>query len=149
MRIVAAALVSTFCVVYAAGQDGKAPSGYYPPYYNGSTFKGVVQSNSGGELTLVYNGKKGPETFIGHFENPCSAKNKQGVGKVLLEADVPLGAEMIAFYNHKKITKAGKKEIENEIIGIAFTKVAGVESKDDQLLFIPCTKGGPVTFQAY
>jgi hypothetical protein len=129
-----------------AAQNGSAPPGYYPDFYRGSSFRGVVDSNSEGRLTLKYAGKKKTETFTAPLETSCSAEGKNGI-RTFKEADIPVGSELIALYHPKKVEKDGKKETENQIIGIAFTKMEGEAIPDDKLMIIWCTNARHLTFR--
>ena len=103
-------------------QSGTAPNGYYPMGYSGDTWTGEVRetNDANREITLVYNGRKKTETFIGVLPEKYTIKLKDGRSIELKPSMVHTGTQLRVYYIAKDRKVNGQKEKFNEIIQIDF-----------------------------
>src|SRR5258708_16289147 len=104
------------------GQHGTASSGYFPMGFSGDTWTGEVSTvnDATREITLVYNGKKKTESFVGVLQEGYQAKLKDGtVAEVKLSLLHP-GRRLRVYYMAKDRKVDGHKEKFYEIFQIDF-----------------------------
>jgi hypothetical protein len=145
LRILAILVLGTGIVV---GQQGTAPSGYYPSYYHGSTFTGDVV-DAGDALTLKYTKGKKTQTFVGRFEKPCDVPTKDGKIVTISPADIPLGSNLTAYYYVRSNKVDGKKIDENVIIQIDFNLVNGKPFAANKQNMYNCSTAWERPFKAF
>jgi hypothetical protein len=107
-------------------QHGTASSGYFPMGYSGDTWSGTVTAINPAtrEITLLYNGKKGDETFTGVLEKGYQRRGKDGKSFEVQMSEIPVGSYMVAYYMQKTKKVEGKKEKYNEIIDFELSATA-------------------------
>jgi hypothetical protein len=103
--------------VFAAAQHGTAPNGYYPPGYFMDTWSGTVTAVNADtrEVTLVYRGKKGEETFTGVYQPAGRTLGKDGKPVAAQMPNIPVGSYLVAYYIPKTRKVDGQKMQYNEI----------------------------------
>ena len=72
------------------------------------------------EITLVYKGQKGDETFVGVLQQGYQVKLKDGKTAVLKLAMIPLGTRLRVYYMAKNHKVDGRKEKFYEIFRMEF-----------------------------
>jgi hypothetical protein len=118
--------VFAVCVFLVAGtlraQHGTAPNGYFPMGYNGDTWTGQVSAvnDDNHEITLVYNGSKKVETFVGVLQQRYKVKLKDGSPAELKVSMLPIGTRLRVYYTAKDRKVNGHKEKFNEIFRMDF-----------------------------
>jgi hypothetical protein len=114
------------CLFLVAGvlhaQHGTAPNGYFPMGYAGDTWTGEVSgtNDASREITLVYNGSKKIETFVGVVQQGYKVKLKDGSESELKVSMIPTGTPLRIFYMARDRKVDGKKEKFYEIFRIDF-----------------------------
>jgi hypothetical protein len=103
-------------------QHGTAPNGYFPMGYAGDTWTGEVRAldDAKREITLLYKGKKGDETFVGVVQPAYQVKLKDGKLAELKLGMIPLGTRLTVYYMAKNRKVDGRKEKFYEIFRIEF-----------------------------
>jgi hypothetical protein len=95
----------TLCVLIAfqaaaSGQEGKAPSGWYPEGYKGHTFTGVLQSvdESTHHIKLTYSVGYKTEVFVGVLVKGYTTHLPDGSTRPLKVSDLPIGSNLTVYY---------------------------------------------------
>jgi len=122
MRYVVLAAFISLMVGSMEAQHGTASSGYFPMNYAGDTWTGEVSAvdETKREITLVYKGKKGDETFVGVLQQGYQAKLKDGKTTELKLGMIPLGTRLRVYYMAKNRMVDGRKEKFYEIFRMEF-----------------------------
>ena len=119
-------MVLTFCLLLMVeslkAQHGTASNGYFPMGYSGDTWTGEVSAldEAKREITLVYKGKKGDETFVGVLQQGYQVKLKDGKAAELKLGMIPLGTRLTVYYMTKNRKVDGRKEKFYEIFRMEF-----------------------------
>jgi len=94
----------TLCVLIASqaaasGQQGKAPTGWYPEGYKGHTFTGVLQSvdESTHHLRLTHSAGYKTEVFVGVLVKGYTTPLPDGT-RLLKVSDLPIGQHLTVYY---------------------------------------------------
>ena len=130
-------------------QQGIAPAGYYPRYYQRMTFTGEVVEGPADVLTLRYKSSKTEQTFTGRFETPCDAITKDGKHAGMTPADVALGNIVTVYYYGDTLKTNAKPAKENVVIGIRFDVVNGKAVPLEHRTSYRCTHEWRTTFKAF
>lgn len=103
-------------------QHGTASNGYFPMGYAGDTWTGEVRAldEAKREITLIYKGKKGDETFVGVLQQGYQVKLKDGKSTELKLGMIPLGTRLTVYYMVKNRKVEGRKEKYYEIFRMEF-----------------------------
>jgi hypothetical protein len=103
-------------------QHGEAGNGYFPIGYAGDTWTGEVSAvnDETREITLVYNGARKAETFVGVLEQGYKAKLKDGSLAEVKVSLIHIGRRMKVYYMAKERKVNGRKERFYEIFRIDF-----------------------------
>lgn len=103
-------------------QHSTASNGYFPMGYAGDTWTGEVSAldEAKREITLVYKGKKGGETFVGVLQQGYQVKLKDGKESELKLGTIPLGTRLTVYYMKKTRKVDGRKESFYEIFRMEF-----------------------------
>jgi hypothetical protein len=103
-------------------QHGEAGNGYFPLGYAGDTWTGEVSAMNDDtrEITLVYNGPKKTETFVGVLQQGYKAKLKDGSLAEVKVSLIHTGRRMKVYYMAKERKVSGRKERFYEIFKIDF-----------------------------
>jgi len=112
-----------FAVAGAAfAQHGTAGSGYFPLGYHGDTWTGQVTAvnDATNEITLVYNGSKKSESFVGVLQHGASVKLKNGATAELKPSMIRIGARMRVYYMVMDQKINGQKVKFNQIVKFDF-----------------------------
>ena len=117
----AAFLLLTIAGVLHA-QHGEAGAGYFPIGFAGDTWTGEVSAvnDDTREITLLYNGPKKSETFVGVLIQGYKAQLKDGSLSEVKLSLIPPGRRLKVFYTVKVRKVSGHKEKFNEIFRIDF-----------------------------
>ncbi len=120
-------VVLIFCLLLMmvdslTAQHGTASSGYFPMGYGGDTWTGEVSAidEAKREITLLYRGKKGDETFVGVLQPGYQVKLKNGKEAELKLEMIPLGKKLTVYYTMKSRKVDGRKEKFYEIFRLEF-----------------------------
>ena len=119
-------MVFAACLFLVAGalyaQHGTAPNGYFPMGYAGDTWTGDVSAvnDANREITLVYNGSKKTETFVGVLQQGYNVKLKDGSLAELKVSMIRTGTRLRVYYMAKDRKVNGRKEKFYEIFQIDF-----------------------------
>jgi hypothetical protein len=148
--------VSTFIIICGwsvrlAAQSGTAPSGYYPPTYNGSIFTGTLETVDADtqEIKLAYSKGSKSEHFIGRMESPCRWKEKGGPVHTFKASDIPKGTVLTAFYNTTTKKSGDQKSKENSVFAISYVERNGKKIPDEKRLIISCSDQSFTVFKPY
>ena len=84
----------------ASGQEGKAPTGWYPEGYKGHTFTGVLQSvdESTHHLRLTHAAGYKTEVFVGVLVKGYTTHLPDGSTRPLKVSDLPIGEHLTVYY---------------------------------------------------
>ena len=84
----------------ANGQQGKAPTGWYPDGYKGHTFTGVLQSvdESTHHFKLTYAVGYKTEVFVGALQKGYTTHFPDGTTRPLKVSDLPIGSNLTVYY---------------------------------------------------
>src|SRR6516164_4072965 len=84
----------------ANGQQGKAPTGWYPDGYKGNTFTGVLQSvdESTHHFKLTYAVGYKTEVFVGALQKGYTTHFPDGTTRPLKVSDLPIGSNLTVYY---------------------------------------------------
>lgn len=140
-RHASALIILWVCSPWLAAQSGTAPSGYYPPTYNGSIFTGTLQAvdTNTQEITLVYTKGKKSELFVGRMESFCRWKEKGGAVHSFKASDIPKGTVLTAFYNTFIKKSDGQASKENSVFAISYVELNGKKIAAEKRLAIACS----------
>ena len=110
-------------VAAAQAQHGSARNGYYPSGYSGDTWSGsvIATSDTTREITLVCNGKNGPETFTGVLQSGYKVKQKDGNFLEVNPSMIHTGTHLTVYYMAKSQKVNGQKVKSYEIFQIDTT----------------------------
>jgi hypothetical protein len=142
-------LLSFLCAPPSHPQKGTAPTGYYPPSYNGSTFTGAVESTEAGQLTLLYASDRKQERFVGRLEAPCIWTDKSGATHTVEVAAIPTGIVLTAFYSSVTTKSGNQKTTENLILAISYAEQNGRKIPDDKREIVGCSQKRYLQFKAF
>jgi hypothetical protein len=106
----------------ALAQQGTAGIGYFPLGYAGDTWTGqvTVVDDATNEITLVYNGRKKTESFVGVLQRGHSVKLKNGTTAEFKPSMIRIGVRMRVYYMVKSQKINGQKVKFNEIFRFDF-----------------------------
>jgi hypothetical protein len=84
----------------ASGQEGKAPSGWYPEGYKGHTFTGVLQSvdESTHHFRLTHAVGYKTDVFVGVLAKGYTTHFPEGTTRPLKVSDLPIGTNLTVYY---------------------------------------------------
>jgi len=84
----------------ASGQQGKAPTGWYPEGYKGHTFTGVLQSvdESAHHIRLTHPAGYKTEVFVGVLVKGYTTHLPDGSRRLLKVSDLPIGQHLTVYY---------------------------------------------------
>ena len=122
MRYVILAAFISLMIGSMEAQHGTASDGYFPMGYSGDTWTGAVAAvdEAKREITLVYKGQNGAETFVGVLQQGYQVKLKDGKTAELKLAMIPLGTRLRVYYVPKNHKVDGRKEKFYEIFRMEF-----------------------------
>ncbi len=140
MRRMLAFVLVTAAVLVA--QDGTAPNGYYPYFFHGNTFTGVVVDGPSDVLTLQYTKKGKTKTFTGRLRQDCQIKKANGELINVKASDVTRGDTVEAYYWVTTTKVNDQKVKEYQIIAISPKVVSGKEIPEENRVVYFCTETG-------
>lgn len=148
-------LVLSYCGLPAwtsTAQAGTASSGYYPADYSGDTFTGTVTQTTDDTITLSYTQSGKPKTFEAYANGPCALPATKSAASPMPLTKVPIGSQIVIFYEAKTVKVAGVKQKQNQMIGFTFlrTKVNGEWVVMKRQVIFYCAQAGTfLTFKAF
>jgi hypothetical protein len=83
-----------------SGQEGRAPTGWYPEGFKGHTFTGVLQSveESTHHIRLTHAAGYKTEVFVGALVKGYTTQLPDGTTRRLNVSDLPLGENLTVYY---------------------------------------------------
>jgi hypothetical protein len=84
----------------ASGQEGRAPTGWYPEGFKGHTFTGVLQSvdESTHHIRLTHATGYKTEVFVGALVKGYTTHLPDGTTRRLKVSDLPVGEKLTVYY---------------------------------------------------
>jgi hypothetical protein len=88
----------------ASGQEGRAPTGWYPEGFKGHTFTGVLQSvdESTHHIRLTHSVGYKTEVFVGALVKGYRTHLPDGTTRPLKVSDLPIGEHLTVYYLGEK-----------------------------------------------
>ena len=95
----------------ASGQEGKAPTGWYPEGFKGHTFTGVLQSvdESTHHIRLTHAVGYKTDVFVGALVKDYTTHLPDGTTRPLKVSDLPIGKHLTVYYMGEAKGSGGRK----------------------------------------